>query len=143
MHYSSYPLLGVLLQETDPNDYLIPGGLLLAGVAALFIMMQRSTTKIQEQRRVLLEEARDEADRIRKESRQETQDWAKQQRADVQQHQREFREESKESEKQLSKREDGLERRMALLSKKESGLQAEETNLTNRKNRNRYDFFFF
>ena len=133
MHYSSYPLLGVLLQETDPNDYLVPGGLIVAGIAALFFMMQRSTTKIQEQRQVLLEEAREEADRIRKESREETQDWAKQQRADVQQHQREFREEAKESEKQLSKREDGLERRMALLGKKETGLEAEETNLTNRK----------
>ncbi len=129
-----YPLLRgsvfLMAESTDGWLPLVGGGALLL-VAAL--MAAHTAKRAQETRRTLLEEAREEADRIRKDSREETQDWAKQQRRDLQQEQREAREESKEQERQLSKREDGLERRMALLSKKESTLQEQESSLSNHK----------
>ena len=114
---------------------IISVGLILAALVVIAIMTQRSQARIREERRVLLDEARSEADRIRKDTREETQDWVKHQRSDVLQQQRDLRDETKESENQLGKREDGLERRMALLTKKETSLQSEESNLTNRQQR--------
>ncbi|MBT5739208.1 MAG: ribonuclease Y [Planctomycetes bacterium] len=129
-------LVPVLLQaDSNTNAMIISVGLILAALVVIAIMTQRSQARIREERRVLLDEARSEADRIRKDTREETQDWVKHQRSDVLQQQRDLRDETKESENQLGKREDGLERRMALLTKKETSLQSEESNLTNRQQR--------
>ncbi|MDE0958682.1 MAG: ribonuclease Y [Planctomycetota bacterium] len=131
--YKLVSLAPILLQtDTNKNAMFISAGLIVAAVVVIAIMAQRSQSRIREERRVLLDEARAEADRIRKDTREETQDWVKHQRSDVLQQQRDLRDETKQSENQLGKREDGLERRMALLSKKESSLQSEETVLTNR-----------
>ena len=115
------------------EEYVIPGAILIAAAAASLLMLQRSTSKIQEERRSLLDEAREEADRLRKESRHETQEWIKEQRDDFQSELKGGREEIKDSERELRKREDGLERRMDLLGKKEKNLGSLEIDLGNQK----------
>ncbi|MGE4632101.1 MAG: ribonuclease Y [Planctomycetota bacterium] len=117
----------------DFEQYVIPGAILVAAAAASFLMLQKSTAKVQEERRSLLDEAREEADRLRKDSRNETQGWIKEQRDDFQHELKDGREEIKSSERELRKREDGLERRMDLLGKKEKKLEALDVDLENHK----------
>ncbi|NRA74895.1 MAG: DUF3552 domain-containing protein, partial [Planctomycetes bacterium] len=117
----------------DFEQYVIPGAILVAAAAASFLMLQKSTAKVQEERRSLLDEAREEADRLRKDSRNETQGWIKEQRDDFQSELKDGREEIKSSERELRKREDGLERRMDLLGKKEKNLEALDVDLENQK----------
>ena len=111
----------------------MPAAILIAAVAASLIMLQRSTSRIENERRVVLDEARAESDRLRKESRSETHEWIKQQRDDFQSELKESREETKNTERELRKREDGLERRMDLLGKKEKNLGSLEIDLENQK----------
>ncbi len=115
------------------NPAVIGGTIVVVSIVASLIMLQRSTSRVQNERRSVLEEARDEADRIRKESRNETQEWIKQQRDDFQSELREGRSEIKNTEKELRTREDGLERRMDLLGKKEKNLGSLEVDLENQK----------
>ena len=117
----------------DFEPYIIPAAILIAAVAASLIMLQRSTSRIENERRVVLDEARAESDRLRKESRSETHEWIKQQRDDFQSELKESREETKNTERELRKREDGLERRMDLLGKKEKNLGSLEIDLENQK----------
>lgn len=111
------------------NPAFIGGAIVVASIVASLVMLQRSTNRIQNERKSVMEEARDDAERIRKESRGEAQEWIKQQRGDFQKELREGRDEIKTTEKELRKREDGLERRMDLLGKKEKNLGSLESDL--------------
>jgi len=95
----------------------------------------KQSAKAKSEKEEVLSEARSDAERIRSESRTESQDWAQQQREDVQREVREGRKEIKQAERDLRKREDSLDRRMDLLSKKEQNLESLEGDLDQRKSR--------
>ena len=109
--------------------------LIVGGFVISYIIVTKQSAKAKSEREEFLSEARSDAERIRSESRTESQDWAQQQREDVQREVREGRKEIKQSERDLRKREDSLDRRMDLLSKKEQNLESLEGDLDQRKSR--------
>ncbi|NCF98521.1 MAG: ribonuclease Y, partial [Planctomycetia bacterium] len=116
-------------------EKLIGPLLIVGGFAISYIIVTKQSAKAKLEKEKVLSEARSDAERIRSESRTESQDWAQQQREDVQREVREGRKEIKQAERDLRKREDSLDRRMDLLSKKEQNLESLEGDLDQRKSR--------
>lgn len=116
-------------------EKLIGPLLIVGGFAISYAIVTKQSAKAKLEKEEVLSEARSDAERIRSESRTESQDWAQQQREDVQREVREGRKEIKQAERDLRKREDSLDRRMDLLSKKEQNLESLEGDLDQRKSR--------
>ena len=116
-------------------ENLIAPGLIIASVIVSYFIFSRQSARLKLERETVISEARTEAERIRNESRQESQSWATQQRDDVQKEVREARKEIKQSEREIRKREDKLDRRMDLLAKKETNLESLESDLDQRSGR--------
>ncbi len=116
-------------------EKLIGPLLIVGGFAISYAIVTKQSAKAKLEKEKVLSEARSDAERIRSESRTESQDWAQQQREDVQREVREGRKEIKQAERDLRKREDSLDRRMDLLSKKEQNLESLEGDLDQRKSR--------
>lgn len=97
---------------------IIPVGL-VAGVVFSYFYTRRVTSTAQQERKRLLEEGHHDAERIKKDARDESRDWVSQQRESFEKEAKESRRELKESERRLSRREDGLDRKIDLLNKNE------------------------
>ncbi len=119
------------------EEYLIPGGIaVVVGIVGAWafthLYTRRSTSAAQLERKRILEEANQDAERIRSDSRKESKDWINDQRDAFNQEVRQSRTEMKTEERRISKREDEIERRMDLLGGKEKKLEQGERSIQSR-----------
>ncbi|MCI0650846.1 MAG: ribonuclease Y [Planctomycetes bacterium] len=125
----------------DASDFVSAGVIAAIAAAAAFagskFWTRRTVARAQVERRRLLEESQAEAEQIKKASRTESREWIEEQRKVFENEVREGRKELKEQSRRISKREDGLERKIDLLNKKERKLEQEEQHLHERDQRQR------